>query len=560
MRRLLLVLLSLLPFASAQDPYEDPSQEKKEPGKPAAEDPSKAEYEKCLERLKRKRWVAAQRAFRKFIKKHPDSPYVQDAMNRSDDNCYLGTEVLWQSGPPEKRIDVAVMGDGFTNETSLQNKQEKWARLCVDVLWNEPSFDSYRRYFNIYFVRLASLEEGVDPQLTPEQRAKIEEKNRYRSKSRQKKTDYSTAIDAKAAGPQGQVMCSRTLVYKWLDIANRDVPGVGDDRYVIAFAQFGRLGMGGGGIANVGRPDKSITTHEFGHAFSRLLDEYAINPGPPRAGMFTQTLLSPNTYPSEKEPKPEEVPWAHMLKKRVKGVGIYEGGATFKKGVWRPAASCAMNAAGATGFCPVCREQTIKVIYEYVNPIEHAAPNPARAIEITEGDERFLSVTPMQPKHKLKVSWYVVDVAITKSERSLEPVPAPVAPPPIDLPGVRPREPEEKQTREPEEPPEAEEDPFPVAPKRPRGMFAFGGWRGRGDRSMFNRPPPGKLSRLGKVEKGKPPRHVFPLGKLEPGNWKITCEVHDPTKWVIKDENHLLSERVAWRVKVNPKPEKTPTK
>ena len=33
----------------------------------------------------------------------------------------------------------------------------------------------------------------------------------------------------------------------------------------------GNADNGGGGIANVGRPDKSVTTHEFGHAFSRLL-------------------------------------------------------------------------------------------------------------------------------------------------------------------------------------------------------------------------------------------------------------------------------------------------
>ena len=37
----------------------------------------------------------------------------------------------------------------------------------------------------------------------------------------------------------------------------------------------------------------------------------------------------------------------------------YEGGATYQKGVWRPARSCAMNSAGNTGgYCPVCRAKT----------------------------------------------------------------------------------------------------------------------------------------------------------------------------------------------------------
>ncbi|MHC4957559.1 MAG: M64 family metallopeptidase [Planctomycetota bacterium] len=535
----LFALLALGPVR-AQDISVDP-----EP-LPEAErpDPSTAEYEKCLALLRRRRFRSAQRAFRKFLKKYPDSPHAADAADRSDDNCYFGTEVLWKSGPPRKRIDVAVMGDGFTNETSLQKKQEKWAEECIKVLWHSPCFDSYKNYFNVYFVRLCSLEEGVDPQLTPEQLKKIEEKNRTRSKSRQKKTNFSTALDAKAAGPQGQVMMDRRLVYKWLGIANRDVPGVGDDRYVIAFAQFGRLGMGGGGIANVGRPDKSVTTHEFGHAFSRLLDEYANNPMAPR-----RKIRAANAYSSPTEPKKTEVPWAHMLKKRVKGVGIHEGGATFKKGVWRPAASCAMNAAGATGFCPVCREQTIKVIYEYVSPIEDAWPNPAAAIRIDEGDEEMvLRVTPMRPKHKLKVAWYVTDFAVTKTERNRDDEP------PLELPGV-----------DPEGSAGGQDDIFPGAPKGGMGMapaWAWGGWRVREDRSRYANPPAGKLFKT-KVLKGKkkaPDQHVFALSKLGPGNWRITCEVVDATKWVVKDEKHLLKERVTWTVHVKPKPVAEPKK
>ena len=68
-----------------------------------------------------------------------------------------------------------------------------------------------------------------------------------------------------------------------------------------------------------------------------------------------------------------------MLKKKVKGVGIYEGGATFQKGVWRPARTCAMN-IGGNQYCPVCREQTLLVIYEYVSPIDEATPDPAKDV------------------------------------------------------------------------------------------------------------------------------------------------------------------------------------
>jgi hypothetical protein len=489
------------------------------------EDPkAKAAYEKALSLQERGKWGAARKAFRKFMDRYPDSILVADANIRGGDNAYLGAEVLWRGGPPERRIDVAVMGDGFTVDGADQRKQEEWAKLCVKVLFNEKALDEYRTYFNIYFVRLASLEEGVDPNLSPEQRARIEERNRTRSKSRRKKTDFNTALDCKAAGPQGQVMADRRLVFRWLDYAQEKLPGCGDDRLVIAFARFGRLGMGGGGIANVGRPDKSITTHEFGHAFSRLLDEYTGNPDPPppHHGRFYSAANA------SLSPDPEKVPWAHMLKARVKGVGIYEGGATYTKGVWRPAPSCVMNAAGNTQFCPVCREQSIRVIYEYVNPIDAMGPDPAKTITIVQGELLALSVTPMQPKrHKLEVAWYVAPWQETVPEA-----------PPVEA-------------TEDQDP--SEDDIYgELIPDDAPGAYQFSLEAGRAaeDRSRYEDPPRGEASKLGKWVKGKPPRHVFPLGELPAGKWQVTAQVADRTPWVIKDDKHLLEERATWFVTV----------
>jgi hypothetical protein len=355
----------------------------------------------------------------------------------------------------------------------------------------------------------------VDPSLSPEELKKIEEKNRYRRGRRKKTTDYSTALDAKAAGPGGQVMCDRALVHKWLEVANREVPGCGDDKFVIAFAQFGQLGMGGGGIANVGRPDKSITTHEFGHAFSGLLDEYTGNPNPPQ-GEWANTIQAPNVSTT---PDPEKVPWAHMLKKRVKGVDIIEGGATFDKGVWRPAQSCAMNAAGAVGFCPVCREATILVIYGHVSPIDCIAPPEDREVKATEGDETVLSVTPMKPRsHDLQVAWYVAS-----GEE-----PATGWEPPPDAAGFDPSR--FNQLSE-----------------------YYAGTRGRTARDDYSTPPKGERSRLGAVAKGAHKAHVFPVGKLPPGRYRITAEVRDGTKWVVKDAKNLLAERASWTVEVTPR-------
>jgi len=478
-------------------------------------DESTPDYVKGLKLLEKRKWRAAQLQFRRMLEKFPLSVHGHDAEVRSDDNCYLGTTRIYEGGPAARRIDVAVMGDGFTIDGRDQALEEKWAKLCVDVLFNEKSFNEYRDYFNIYFVRLASLEEGVDPTFSEEERLKIEEKNRRRT--RKKKTEYNTALDCKAAGPQGQVMSDAGLVYQWLEIAERDHPGCGDDRFVIAFARWGVLGMGGGGIANVGRPDKSITVHEFGHAFTGLLDEYTGNPNPP-----THTIMGINAATTN---DPEKVPWKHFLERRVKGVGIYEGGATYDKGVWRPARTCAMNAAGNSQFCPVCREANVLAIYGHVNPIDGATPDPAKPVEVVAGAKTEIVVTPMRPRtHELEVAWYVRTLREDES-----------------LPRVA-------------DPGEERAVPFGGFGGR-RLMGVPTGKRGSRSREHLADPPPGEPSRMGKRGKGsgRTKAHVFPVGKLDPGRHAVTVRVRDTTPWVILDPQHLLEERLTWIVLVRAK-------
>lgn len=485
-----------------------------------ATDDSTDEYLAALDLQRKGRFQSAQRAFWKVLEKHPDSVHREDLLLRSgwDDteNHFAGVEVLHESGPPSRRIDVAVMGDGFTVASKDQALERKWAELCVEVLWSEAAFDEYRDYFNVYFVRLVSEDEKVDPQLTDAQKAKIDEKNKKRAKKR--KYDYVTALDCKEAGPQRQVMADREKVFHWLGVAERDRPGVGDDGLVIAFARFGILGMGGGGVANVGRPDKSITVHEFGHSFVGLLDEYTNNPTQPR-----WAIRAPNATSDL-----QDIPWQHFLDAKVKGVEVIEGGATFVKGVWRPAKTCAMNAAGATGYCPVCREAAVLAIHRYVSPIDTTSPPTTTELKVVAGDETVLSVTPMQPRsHDLDVSW------------TLE-----VADP--DAPG--PEAAESSRTGE----------GFPwlgpgtgpgAGPRWDPGM------RSRQDRSHLDDPPPGapaELGRRAKTKKGEPVRHELPVGELPPGRYKVTVTVRDPCAWVLKDEKHLLEDRETWWVTVSP--------
>ncbi len=495
-------------------------------GDPDAKDESTPDYLKALELQRKGTWKEAQQAFRAVEKKYPNSVHAQDCELRGGDNCYLGCEKLWESGPPARRIDVAVMGDGFQMDEKQQKQEEDWARLCVDVLWSEKAYDEYRNYFNFYYVRLCSKDQGVDEVLSDEQLKKRQEDAEKKHKKFKAPKEFNTALDCKAAGPQRQVMADHDLVYTWLAYANRDVPGCGDDGLVIAFAKFGELGMAelGNGLANCGKPTNSVTVHEFGHAFVGLLDEYQGNPSPPPPirGINATTDL-------------KDIPWQHFLDRKIKVVGTFEGGATFNKGVWRPAAVCAMNAAGAgMGYCPVCREATVLRIYATVDPIDKMNHDPQTELKAVEGDATEIVVTPMQPKsHDLKCEWYVDRIMDS------DPGPQKAAAGGQTTDGSR------------------------TIRNGSRGSDVRGEGR---DGTAYDAPPFGDLSDLGRVDKsgdrkkGEGTKFVFPAGKLPRGRWQVTVRVWDTTEWkdvpyplVLKDPKHLLEERETWFVTVTKK-------
>jgi len=199
--------------------------------------------------------------------------------------------------------------------------------------------------------------------------------------------------------------------------------------------------------------------------------------------------------------------------------------------VWRPANGCAMNSAGSTGYCPVCREATVLRIYSYVNPIDQFSPTNKYEMFTVEGDEKLLTITPMQPlTHELEVTWFVETLGY-----------------------------------ESEGPPEDEKagSGFTYEGGMPPPGFFTAGMRGRRDRGDYEKPPTGDLSKLGaprKRKKGEPRRHQFDTTKLPAGRYKITAQVVDTTKmkkakhpWVLKDPKKLLEERLSWWITVDPK-------
>jgi hypothetical protein len=157
----------------------------------------------------------------------------------------------------------------------------------------------------------------------------------------------------------------------------RDVASCAPYDQIIILVNHNRYG--GGGIYNfyaISTVDDFnsgfVFTHEFGHSFAGLGDEYS------GAGS-----ASGDIYLKDKEPwEPNlttlvnfEAKWMDLLAPGTPvptpttdewqdKTGVFEGGGYMEKGVYRPYIDCSMNVIRFNNFCPVC-QRAIREMMEY---------------------------------------------------------------------------------------------------------------------------------------------------------------------------------------------------
>ena len=116
-----------------------------------------------------------------------------------------------------------------------------------------------------------------------------------------------------------------------------------------------------------------VFTHEFGHSFAFLADEY-----------YNSEVAYENFYRYDVEPlEPNittlidfESKWKNMIesdipiptpnsREFINKVGVFEGGGYSAKGIFRPEYDCTMKSISVNNFCEVCKLSIIKMINYY---------------------------------------------------------------------------------------------------------------------------------------------------------------------------------------------------
>lgn len=317
----------------------------------------------------------------------------------------------YKSGDPGKRVDIVILGEGYTNKE--KNKFKSDIERFTEIFFSQEPYKSYKESFNIYGVLKPSAESGVD-----EPRA-----NSF------KETTLNATFNSLGSERYLLTEDNKTM---------RDLAAY--ITYDAIYIMVNHSRYGGGGIYNLyctftsdAQYYKYLFIHEFGHSFTGLADEY-----------YTSSTSYNEFYPSGVEPvepnitallDPPNVKWSHLLSKGIEiptpweksefdamdsiwqleraklndniarlkrdgesketisraekeyakkdknhsekidsylragkfwnKVGAYEGAGYSSKGLYRPMPDCIMFSKGDKPFCKVCEEAIIKVIKFY---------------------------------------------------------------------------------------------------------------------------------------------------------------------------------------------------
>jgi hypothetical protein len=255
------------------------------------------------------------------------------------------------SGDPHKKVDIVILPEGYTEE-----EMGLFIRDCQKFAKDLFAFEPYsenKDKFNIRGVLAPSLESGVDIPADTVWKNTVMSLSYYTFDSERylMTFDDKSVRDLAANAPYDQIYIL-----------------VNSDKY------------GGGAIYNyynvsVNSNEKSaqILTHEFGHGFAGLADEYydsstsyedfynlKVEPWEPNI----TTLVDFGSKWKDLLDKKTPVPTPDKKKYR-KTVGVFEGGGYMAKGIYRPMHDCMMKTFKDTKFCPVCTRSIQRMIDFY---------------------------------------------------------------------------------------------------------------------------------------------------------------------------------------------------
>lgn len=277
----------------------------------------------------------------KLVKKFEYEVDPQDYFIKKERRLNFETMKVLHNGDPATKIDVAFIPEGYTEEEMELFKQD--CEKFAGYFFNASPFRENKNNFNIWAVLAPSKESGTD----------IPAENKWKN----------TLVNSRfyTFDLERYLMTSDNKTLR--DVAS-NVPY--DQIYIIVNSEK----YGGGAIynhysvcVNKNIHEEYVFTHEFGHGFAFLADEY-----------YTSDVAYNDFYPLDVEPLERNITtlvdfnskWKNLVEENTPvptaaavefkdKVGAFEGGGYVEKGVYRPMQDCSMKSISVDKFCPVCK-------------------------------------------------------------------------------------------------------------------------------------------------------------------------------------------------------------
>ena len=277
---------------------------------------------------------------------NPFDPFIKKE-KRLD---YPSFEAL-KNGNPSEKVDIVVLPEGYTQE-EMGLFISDCNKFANDFFLFSP-YSENKDKFNIYGVLAPSQESGADIPNKNIWKSTILNANFYTFGSLRYLMTYDnkSVRDLAANAPYDQIYI----------LVNTDKYGGG-----AIYNYYNVSVMNNGQTA-------SIITHEFGHGFAGLADEYyesstgynefynlQIEPWEPNVTTLVDFESKWSSMVDEKTP----VPTPDKKKFREK-VGVFEGGGYVEKGVYRPDFDCLMKSIEGNTYSPVCSHAIQRMIDFY---------------------------------------------------------------------------------------------------------------------------------------------------------------------------------------------------
>jgi len=300
------------------------------------------------------------------------------------------TSPLLQNGTNDKRINIAVLGDGFT--ATEQAAFVSSAQATINYLFTKSPYTEYKNYFNAYAINVISAESGVKHPGTAtdvtEPVFPVANPNNY----------FSSGFD------NGVHRCYYGNTTKVTQTLAANLPDF-DVAYILGnTTQYGGCG-GTYAFASLNTSANEIVVHELGHSFGKLADEY----------WFSGSGEAPNKTQTS---NPATIKWKNWV--GINSIGVYSHA---ESPTWyRPHQSCEMRYLNQQ-FCSVCKEGIIEKIHGLVSPVDSYIP--ANSSSVNANANVTFTVNEILPiPNTLVNKWTLNGTVLTSTANTLTITPA----------------------------------------------------------------------------------------------------------------------------------------